>query len=136
LIQNHFKCHNPNHQLHFELNKRGKEMKKIIFTLLIVLTFVVPSASYAAGWTGFGDIADMSAGHGNVIILNGNWPTPDPDGCGFNEHILELVITDDVNGRNRAALIMSAFMARKSVNLYVNGCNGSRPRADYFRVTN
>jgi hypothetical protein len=116
--------------------ERGdKKMKKIIFTLLIVLTFVVPSASYAGDWTGPGNITSIRAGVGNNILLTGTWPTYDPRGCGYTEGIWELVITDDVGGKNRAALIMSAFMAGKKVNLSAYaGCSGTRPQTNYFVV--
>ena len=88
----------------------------IIFAALLYSTTIL-----AGGYVGDGTIRMMQNAYGSWILIT-NGAEDNPDDCSKNTVILEksLAQYEEVYG-----FLLSAYLAAKPVNIYVNGCDAN-----------
>ncbi len=102
-------------------------MKKLVF----IAATIIPLNAIAAGYstvstvTGFSSINNTGA-----FELYGNFG--DPDNCTSGGTVDKYIVgqhstDDDLSRQSKFAMISSAYMGGKTIELYVDGCSGVAP---------
>ncbi len=103
-----------------------------ILGISLVLAILQISHSYAAGYVGEGTIAFMQNAYGGWIMTTNGLNT-NPDNCSINIVMLAQTYSQY---KEVYSFLLSAYIAQKKVNIYVDGCHTAGYKLFSFVYTN